>query len=397
MMAAWRRSYHLVAVLAVLVFSLQGTAVAQRRHSHSSHSHSSGNSKQLKSKLKSIRSKKEQLRGQLVKTKHQAKVVTEDIHVVDARLERLSDELDRTSDRLGKNVSEQGKINARLAEAHKRMVTVKKQVASRLADMYMRRHSSYISALVGTRSMHDLLTRQRVLEAIARYDRDLFLEYRQLQAEIAEKKRRQDQLVAEIRDLRVSQTHQQASLKNTREEKHEILAGLKDKQAQLQKEIAQWDRDERSIESEIAAYARRVVRGPNGRSLPHFTGRFMRPANGPITSGFGMRFHPILHYSRPHNGIDFGAPYGSTIVAAADGQVISARYSSSFGNVIIIAHGGNVSTVYAHCSRLFVSTGQSVRRGQRIGAVGATGLAKGPHLHWEVHVGGHPVNPMGWL
>lgn len=396
MMSAARRSHFMLAILAVLLFVVPSVSVAQRRHSRSSHSHSS-NPKQLKNKLKSIRSRKAELRGQLVKTKHQAKVVTEDIHVVDARLERLEDELDRTSDRLGKNVSEQSKINVRLEEAHKRMVTVKKLVASRLADMYMRRHSSYISAIVGTRSMHDLLTRQRILEAIARYDRDLFVEYRQLQAEIAEKKRRQDQLVAEIRDLRVSQTRQQSSLKNTREEKHEILANLKDKQAQLQKEIAQWDRDERSIESEIAAYARRVVRGPGGRSLPHFTGRFMRPANGPITSGFGMRFHPILHYSRPHNGIDFGARYGSAIVAAADGQVISARYSSSFGNVIIIAHGGNVSTVYAHCSRLFVSTGQSVRRGQRIGAVGATGLAKGPHLHWEVHVGGHPVNPMGWL
>jgi len=315
--------------------------------------------------------------------------------VVDARLERLEDELDRTTTRLNNSQSEATQLAIRLEEATKRMKQVKSEVGRRISDMYMRRHSSYLSALAGTRSMNDLLTRQQVMEAITKYDHDLFVEYRSLRAEIGTKKRRQDQLVAQIKDLKSSQVVQQSSLKTTRNEKGEMLQNLQEKAEDLKRQIRQWDADEAAIQAEIEAFARRAAR-PGAKPLPQqFFGTLMKPANGPITSGFGRRYHPILHYYRPHNGIDIGAPYGAPIFAAGDGQVVTAHYSTSFGNMIIIAHSGTLSTVYAHCSRIFVSSGQSVKRGQRIGAVGATGLAAGPHLHWEVHVNGRPVNPMG--
>lgn len=371
------------------------SAEAQRRHKRRT-SHSSGKSAgQLKNRLKAIRNQKAQLRQELKKTKKQAHVVAEDIHVVDARLERLQDELERTSERLSDSKTEQAELASQLTVATKRLEQVKAQVRKRIGEMYMRRHTTFLSALSGTQSVHDLLTRQQVLEAIARYDHTLFVEYTTLRAEVSKKKARQDSLVSEIKGLKLNQIRQQGSLKSTREEKGEILAGLREKQGELQRQIAQYDQDERSIASEIAAFNRRPRRHGERALPPQFVGRFLKPAHGPITSGFGVRYHPILHYSRPHNGIDIGAPAGSPIYAAADGEVISARYSTSFGNVIIIAHGGNISTVYAHCSRIYVSSGQSVRRGQRIGAVGSTGLAKGPHLHWEVHVGGHAVNPLG--
>jgi murein DD-endopeptidase MepM/ murein hydrolase activator NlpD len=120
----------------------------------------------------------------------------------------------------------------------------------------------------------------------------------------------------------------------------------------------------------------------------------MAPVAGRITSGFGMRFHPILHYTRFHAGLDFGAPWGSPIVAAADGTVVAAGYGGGYGRQVQIAHGGGILTLYGHMSSIAASPGEPVRQGQVIGYVGSSGLSTGPHLHFEVKVNGQPVDPM---
>ena len=119
------------------------------------------------------------------------------------------------------------------------------------------------------------------------------------------------------------------------------------------------------------------------------------PVQARITSGFGLRIHPILRFARMHRGMDFGARYGSPIVAAADGQVSRAGWAGGYGQQVRIAHGGGIATSYSHMSRLVVAPGTIVRQGQLIGYVGSTGLSTGPHLHYEVYRGGVAVNPMG--
>jgi murein DD-endopeptidase MepM/ murein hydrolase activator NlpD len=119
------------------------------------------------------------------------------------------------------------------------------------------------------------------------------------------------------------------------------------------------------------------------------------PVAGRITSGFGIRVHPILRFARMHSGIDFGAGYGSPIVAAADGQVTGAGWAGGHGRRVLIAHGGGIVTSYSHMSRTVAQPGSFVRQGQLIGYVGSSGLATGPHLHYEVHRGGRAVNPLG--
>jgi murein DD-endopeptidase MepM/ murein hydrolase activator NlpD len=122
------------------------------------------------------------------------------------------------------------------------------------------------------------------------------------------------------------------------------------------------------------------------------------PTQGWLTSAFSsMREHPILHIARPHEGIDVVAPMGSPIEAPAAGVVTDAGWESGYGNTIIIDHGYGVVTKFAHASKLLVRTGQRVSRGQRIALVGNTGLATGPHLHYEVHVNGRPVDPLRYV
>jgi murein DD-endopeptidase MepM/ murein hydrolase activator NlpD len=130
------------------------------------------------------------------------------------------------------------------------------------------------------------------------------------------------------------------------------------------------------------------------RPAPSVGGLIM-PANGPVTSYFGYRYHPILHFTRFHAGLDIGAGWGSPIVAAADGQVVGAGWSGGYGREVQIAHGGGIVSLYGHMSEIVAQPGSFVHAGQLIGYVGSSGLSTGPHVHFEVRQGGTPVNPLG--
>lgn len=130
-----------------------------------------------------------------------------------------------------------------------------------------------------------------------------------------------------------------------------------------------------------------------------------RPAIQPISmkdltrfgSSFGTRMHPILKVIRPHEGIDLTAPRGTNVYATADGKVLQAGYrSGGFGKKVLIDHGYGYRTVYGHCDEVLVEVGQEVKRGEVIARVGNTGLSQSPHLHYEVHVNGRPVNPINY-
>jgi murein DD-endopeptidase MepM/ murein hydrolase activator NlpD len=121
----------------------------------------------------------------------------------------------------------------------------------------------------------------------------------------------------------------------------------------------------------------------------------MLPVAGHITSYFGNRYHPILHFTRFHAGLDIGASWGSPIVAAGDGQVVAAGWAGGYGREVKIAHGGGLVSIYGHMSQIAAAPGSFVRQGQVIGYVGSSGLSTGPHVHFEVRMGGTPVNPLG--
>ena len=121
------------------------------------------------------------------------------------------------------------------------------------------------------------------------------------------------------------------------------------------------------------------------------------PVAGALTSGFGTRVHPVTGQTRLHAGIDIGAGSGTRVTAAAAGVVAFAGLAGAYGNLVIVEHSDATRTYYAHMSSIDVQSGQAVRAGQGVGAVGSTGLSSGPHLHFEVRVAGEPRDPLGWL
>ena len=133
--------------------------------------------------------------------------------------------------------------------------------------------------------------------------------------------------------------------------------------------------------------------GNAARPAPVESG-LMMPVAGHITSYFGNRYHPILHYTRFHAGLDIGASWGSPIVAAADGRIVSAGWAGGYGREVQIAHAGNMTSLYGHMSEIVAQAGSYVREGQLIGYVGSSGLSTGPHVHFEIRKDGTPVNPL---
>lgn len=123
---------------------------------------------------------------------------------------------------------------------------------------------------------------------------------------------------------------------------------------------------------------------------------FLMPTAGEVVSKYGYRTHPITKKYTMHNGIDIAAKKGSDIYASFDGTVTSAGYSDSYGYYVIVSHSKNVETLYAHCSKLKAKKGDTVKKGDVIALVGSTGWSTGPHLHFEIRVGGYRIDPL-WM
>lgn len=383
--------------LGLLLIPLGGIAQSKHRKPHGKKTVG-----QLQGDLELLRKRKAALRQELKTTKRAAKAVLADIRQVDSELNDLEAKVQDTGERLDESKGEQKVVAAQLDDATKKLAASKEQVRARIKRIYMQGDSNLLTALIGTSDFSEIASREFVMQRIAEQDKKVFLNYVSLRDEVRDRKIQADALVHRVAQLLDTQKDQQQSLQGARQRKGRYLKELQAKQGELQEMLQQFEEDERSITSEIQAYHRRQSRparpGERPEPLPPYSGgRFMRPVNGRMTSGFGMRFHPILHITRMHAGCDFGAPIGTPIRAAASGIVIHSSYMRGYGNVVIIDHGGGISTVYGHCSRIGVSDGQTVKRGQYIANVGSTGLSTGPHLHFEVRLNGRPVNPLRYL
>jgi murein DD-endopeptidase MepM/ murein hydrolase activator NlpD len=172
-------------------------------------------------------------------------------------------------------------------------------------------------------------------------------------------------------------------------------AALQVENAALGTAVAHHNDAAAALEAESAKFAALAQAAADVPALGD--GTFIRPVPGPFSSNFGYRTDPITGATAFHAGIDFSSPCGTPIKAAGTGSVLSAGANGGYGNATLINHGNGLSTLYGHQSSIIVSAGQSVTQGQVIGYVGSTGKSTGCHLHFEVRVGGSPVNPVGYL
>lgn len=349
----------------------------------------------LKQKLKSLDKKKEVKRQEIRSIKRTQRRLADQLNESYDRLESANAALKASQERLRKAEVAVQAATLRVNAAQARVKEQQTRFGRRIAASYREGPVTYTDVLAGSRNLSDFLDRQYYVSKVMERDAELLSGLREAREGLAAE---QDRLVRWKGDLdlahrdnaeRVAQVAREAA------ERERLLQQIAHERALQEQELAELEEDSQEIERALAGEEARRRLNPGGyRLLPRWSGNFCRPANGPITSGFGYRYHPVLHYRRLHSGLDIGAGYGSAVYAAEAGEVFHASWRGGYGKCIILLHGGGMSTLYGHLSRIDVSPGQTVRRGQLIGAVGSTGLSTGPHLHFEVRRNGRPVNPL---
>ncbi len=345
---------------------------------------------ELRKKLSGVRHETNEVRQELRQKKREVWVVSEEMKGLDTQISNLDEKIDDTRTRLRESRRLQGRLAAEYAEVSQELKSKREVAGRRIRSMYVDGNESVLSVLVGARDLADFASRKALLERIAERDRTLFVEVKALRDEVASRKAKQDRVVAEVQALEARQREQQDTLDTAMGRKESLLDRLREERETLEEELEAMLQESRRIQAQIQAFQRANV----GRG-PVYRGGFASPLSGRLSSGFGYRIHPISRTRRMHTGIDIAAPTGSPIRAAGSGTVISAGWMRGYGLTVIIDHGGGRSTLYAHCSRVFVRAGQRVGTGDRIAAVGSTGFSTGPHLHFEVRIDGVPVDPRG--
>lgn len=322
------------------------------------------------------------------------------LSLLDGRISTLKEDLTAAQQKVALLSEDLQDVLSELGESTDRFT-------DRAVEAYKSGPGAYVETVLSSTSFSDVVDRVAYWEAALDFDSELIDRITSLrdetemrrevilekQQEITEAKRRLEADRAEIADVRAQQAEVLAVRESLLLEKQDLLAGVEAKKAYYSSLQDQLEEESARIESIIAAAAA----APSSGSAPVGGGQLGWPANGPLTSPYGYRTHPIFGDSRLHTGIDIGAGYGSPVFAAGTGTVSYVGSMSGYGNVIIIDHGGGLATTYNHLSSQSVSQGATVQRGTTIGAVGCTGYCTGPHLHFEVRVNGGPVDPMPYL
>ncbi|HEY9860756.1 MAG TPA: peptidoglycan DD-metalloendopeptidase family protein [Candidatus Obscuribacterales bacterium] len=295
-------------------------------------------------------------------------------------------------------------LQADLAIAERTYQKRQSAAVSRLRFLQRQEGSQGWAVLLQSQNLNDFLDRRYRLSRVYRADRNALAQLTAESRDLVVQKQQVEQQKNQIALLAQQLLAQQSELQAQSQSEQELVERLRSDQSALEAAEAQLAQDSEDLTQLIlqrvaeqrAKEAKEAAAG-QGTIVVRGTGLMSLPSDGPITSGFGWRTHPILGYERFHSGTDFGADYGSTIRAANAGIVIYAGWYGGYGNAIVIDHGNGITTLYGHASELFAAEGQVVQRGQAIASVGSTGLSTGPHLHFEVRQAGEPVDPMNYF
>jgi murein DD-endopeptidase MepM/ murein hydrolase activator NlpD len=257
--------------------------------------------------------------------------------------------------------------------------------------MYKNGSIGILSVLLGSDSMSGFLTNIEMAKRIYNSDEELLETIQDEHALVNEKKNE----LMQLKERLLTQTAEVKSYKASLDKSEAQLAEQKQSVEKSNKELeAQID----SLNEEADRLAAEILKL---QSKGEYAGGVMcwpSKASRRITSPFGNRIHPILRKYKFHTGIDIGAGMGTDILAANSGRVIASAYNAGgYGYYIMVDHGGGIVTLYAHCSKLLVSSGEVVVRGQTIAKVGSTGMSTGAHIHFEVRINGKYVDPLAYV
>lgn len=316
------------------------------------------------------------------------------------QVEKLDEKISSSEQQLQEQESKITELKKSINEIESELNTVtekydrqKKLFEQRLVATYEAGETQYLDILLKSKSLSDFLSSYYIITELAELDNDLINELEEKKKAIDLSKQKLENEKKELATIIEGQTRLSRTLQNTKKMRESFIEKLSYEEKNLQTKIDEINAQYEVVNKQILALAQQ------GIDTAYIGGELAWPVPGytRITSKYAMRVHPITGQYKLHTGVDIGAPEGANFVAANDGIVTKAEYNTAYGNMVIIDHGGGISTLYAHGSETLVQVGQTVKRGDAVLKVGSTGYSTGPHAHFEVRINGITTDPLPYI
>jgi len=370
-----------------------------------------GDLKDVRDRISDLKAQIDATKGERTELAQQLSDAADDLAAAEADVDAANAELDRISLLLEIKQVDLAQVQAELAEKLDALAAIRDDLDGARADAqqwalkaYMGGGASQPSIAFSAGYLSQVAVGVAYLDVLAQHSSSAGDRYqaladaeertsagvRAVESKLAGEVEALHSLGAEVSKQRIELVRKQGELEAAYEAQRALVDEIEAEIKEFESELAGYERQESSIRAKIAASTK--------TSSPTVSaGGWVRPVPGAISSGFGMRIHPITHQRRMHNGVDMNASQGDPIHAAKSGTVILAGVKGGYGNTIMIDHGGGFVTLYAHQSKLGAKVGDKVAAGEVIGYIGSTGQSTAPHLHFEIRVNGSPVDPQKYI
>lgn len=400
-MKHWKKAVCLLISMAI-IFTYSEPAQAVTNASIREKEAEIENARKEVSKLKSSLTDVEALKKELEQSKND---LTAYVTQLDNELSSIQEKIAKYNTLIIEKEQEIEETTEELNAAIKQQEEQYEAMKKRIQFMYERGDTFYLELLFSSTGFADMANKAEYIEALSRYDKNKLDEYVETKEMVQLCKEKLEAEKEVLDEAKIAVEAEEASISELIDQKEAQIVSVSTDISTKEAAIKEYEEMIAQENAEIAALEKAVaeekarLEAENAKARIYNGGMFAWPCPGykRISDEYGNRIHPILGTQQFHNGVDMSAPTGTAILAAYDGDVIAAAYSSSMGNYIMIDHGSGLYTIYMHCSALYVSKGQTVTKGQNIAAVGSTGRSTGPHLHFSVRLNGSYVSPWNYL
>lgn len=348
----------------------------------------------LQEQQQDLQSKMKEVGQDLIEVQDELTDNLEQIQIIDEKIEQSEKDLEELTKKIDKISNNNEKLEKKLKVATENYEKQKKILESRLVAMYEAGETQYLDVILSSADISEFLSNYVLVTEIASYDMELLNDVEEKKNIIELAKQHLDDNLEQLNLMKTSQEKNSKILQNTKVLREKYITKLSEEEKTVQAKIDEYKTQFEAVNREILQTAL-----ADGLLADYVGGMMTWPIPGykTITSNYGMRSHPITGVYNLHTGVDVSAPIGADFVAANDGIVTKAYFNSAYGNMVMIDHGGGISTLYAHGSEILVRVGQLVKKGEPVLKVGSTGYSTGPHAHFEVRINGIATNPMEYI
>ena len=357
---------------------------------------------ELNKEKNEIKNKVNQSKKDLEETKEEKSSFLKEVERLDAQLDKTETELKNLENKLENTKKNLDKTEAELKEAEEIKNKQYESLKKRIRIIYEYGSETYLDIILDSKGIMDFFKRIEYVNRIMKHDQKLFERYKETEKSVQIK----------LEEIKVNKQNLENLTKETNEKKKQLESNINNKQqlvskleleeVALQEQIKDLEKEDREITDLInkakvkakKSSTNKVYNGLKGGKLAHPVPAF---SGYPVNDNYGPRIHPISGKKTFHAGLDLKATYGTDIVASESGTVIYTGNRGGYGKTVIIDHGNGLTTLYAHNSKIVVSQGDSVKRGQVIAKAGSTGYSTGVHAHFEVRINGKHTDPTPYL